>query len=63
MFEKPKKNRRRTAAEMEGEIEISKLFKRPPTPYIFDTPFYPYLPPAPKVPFVNFDLGFNKGLH
>lgn len=41
---------------MQDEIQIASIFKRPPTPYIYDLPFYPWLPPEPKV---NFDLNFQ----
>lgn len=57
------KNRRFTHTEFETELEIAKWMKRPPRNFINDTPFYPWLPPAPLVPHVNFDLGFNKGQH
>lgn len=61
MFGEPtnKKNRRFTHKEYEQELEISKIFHRPPRQYVYDPPFYPWLPPAPIVPFVNFSLNFK----
>lgn len=57
--EPPKKNRRFTVKEYEQELEISRIFHRPPRQYFYDLPFYPYIPPTPKVPKVNFDLNFQ----
>lgn len=57
MFEIPKKNRRFTPEEFADELEIAKLFKRPPRTYFYDPPFYPWLPPEPVV---NFELNYNK---
>lgn len=57
--EPPQKNRRFTANEMQTELEISKWLKRPPRSFIHDKPFYPWLPPTPVVPYVNFDLGYK----
>lgn len=45
-----------TPWEQQEEAEIAKIFKRPQRKFIFDPPFYPYLPPEPKV---NFDLNFQ----
>lgn len=47
------------------ELQVAKWMKRPPCTMIYDPPFYPWLPPEPKVPKVNFDLvkNFNKGQH
>lgn len=61
MFDDPKpcKNRRMNAKEMETEYELCKWMHRPPRTYLHDTPFYPWLPPTPVVPKVNFDLGFQ----
>lgn len=52
----PKKNRRLTPKEMEDELELCKIFRRPPRTYFYDPPFYPWLPPEP---YVNFDLKFK----
>lgn len=41
--------------ELQEEREIAKLFRRPERRYIFDKPFYPYVPPSDKF-MVNFDL-------
>ena len=57
LFDEPKKNRRRTPKEMEDEILLASIFKRPVTPYIYDPPFYPWLPPTPLV---NFDLNYKQ---
>lgn len=54
-----KKNRRFTVKEFELELELCKAFKRPPRTYVNDPPFYPWLPPAPLVPSVNFELNFK----
>ncbi len=42
--------------EEETEKEVAAAFHRPPRTYKEDTPFYPWLPPAPKV---NFKLNFK----
>ncbi len=61
MFGEPtnKKNRRFTKEEFELELTMAKVFKRPPRAFVNDPPFYPWLPPAPIVPFVNFSLNFK----
>lgn len=48
--------------EYAHELDVAKWMKRPPCQFIYDAPFYPWLPPEPLV---NFDLinGFNKGQH
>lgn len=53
------KNRRFTAKEMEQEIEIAKLFRRPVRTFFYDMPTYPFIPPAPIVPMVNFNLNYK----
>ncbi len=45
---------------MEEEKWLCKIFKRPPTEMLLDKPFYPWLPPEPCVPFVNFKLNFTE---
>lgn len=57
--EPPKKNRRFTPKEFQDELEISKIFLRPPRTYFYDTPFYPIFPPTPIIPKVNFDLNYQ----
>ncbi len=42
--------------EEDTEKEVAAAFHRPPRTYKEDTPFYPWLPPAPKV---NFKLNFK----
>ncbi len=61
MFGDPpvKKNRRFTAREFQDELEESKIWCRPPRAYIFDKPFYPWVPPTPVIPKVNFDLNYQ----
>lgn len=54
--DKIKKNRRFTAREYEQEVEEAKIWCRPPRQFIFDTPFYPGIPPTPLV---NFHLNFK----
>lgn len=57
--EKPK-NRRMTPPEKQTELELARWMKRPPRDFINDFPFYPWLPPEPKVPKVNFDLMYKE---
>ncbi len=56
LFEPYQKNRRFTAREFEQELEISKIFQRPPRSFIHDKPFYPWVP---LTPLVNFDLNYK----
>ncbi len=49
------KNRRMNSKEMETELEICKIFMRPPRDFIFDKPTYPYIKPDYSK-MVNFDL-------
>lgn len=51
-----KKNRRFTPEEFVTELELSKIFKRPPRTYVNDTPYYPWLVPEPVV---NFNLNYK----
>lgn len=53
------KNRRFTVNELETEIEIARWLKRPVRTFVNDPPFYPWLPPTPVIPYVNFDLGYK----
>ena len=55
-----KNNRRLTPAEQETDLEIAKWLRRPVRTFFDDKPFYPWLLPAPKVPFVNFDLNYKQ---
>lgn len=55
--EQTRKNRRLTPEEFQTDLEIAKWLKRPPRNYIYDPPFYPWLPPEPRV---NFDLKFKE---
>ncbi len=57
LFPTKKKNRRFTTKEYEQELEIAKLFQRPPRQFFYDTPFYPWVPPTPLV---NFDLKYKE---
>lgn len=41
--------------EQNEERELASIFKRPQRQYIYDPPFYPWLPPEP---YVNFDLNY-----
>lgn len=54
-----KKNRLMTPWEQQEEKELAAAFKRPQRKYIYDKPFYPWLPPTPIIPSVNFDLNFK----
>lgn len=55
-----KKNRRMTPWEKQEEKEISKIFMRPERDFIFDFPYYPFFPPTPVIPKINFDLGYKQ---
>ncbi len=57
LFEPPQKNRRLTPKEYEGELELAKIFKRPPRQMLLDPPFYPWTVPEPLV---NFKLNFSE---
>lgn len=59
MFGDPSPNRRMTPKEFEDELQESRIWGHIPRTYIKDKPFYTNLPIVPKVPFVNFDLGFK----
>lgn len=54
-----KKNKRFSAKDFETELELCKIFRRPPRTFPTDPPFYPWLPPAPIIPCVNFSLNFT----
>nr|UHS18247.1 MAG: hypothetical protein [Gammatorquevirus sp.] len=45
--------------EMETEKELAAAFKRPVRKFKTDSPFYPWLPPTPIVPRVNFNLNYT----
>lgn len=60
LFNPPRKNRRLTANEMETELQLCKWLKRHPRTYFDDKPFYPWLPPEPIVPSVNFKLNYTE---
>lgn len=59
LFETKLKNRRFHPYEMQTEIELASVFKRPVRSFIHDMPFYPWCVPEPKV---NFDIvsKYNK---
>lgn len=54
---KPPKNRRFTPEEFVDELHLCRAFKRHPRTFFYDTPFYDWLPPEPKV---NFKLNFTE---
>lgn len=57
-FGSPRINRRfRPGFEEETEKELARIFKRPPRHFIYDPPFYPWVPIVPKV---CFRLNFNS---
>lgn len=60
LFQTKRKNRRFTPYEMETEKEICKWLRRPPRTFFDDKPFYPWLPPEPIVPSVNFKLNYTE---
>lgn len=41
------------------EKELAAIFDRPMRTYLEDIPTYPWMPPAPKTPRINFDLNFK----
>lgn len=49
-----------TGRDWEDELFLAKLFKRPMRKFVQDMPTYPWLPPTPIIPKVNFDLCFNE---
>nr|UHS18448.1 MAG: hypothetical protein [Betatorquevirus sp.] len=54
------KNRRITGPDFQTELELAAWMHRPPRYYHDDKPFYPWLPPTPIVPVVNFDLNYKQ---
>lgn len=56
----PVKNRRMNSKEYMEELWLATWMKRPPCTMIHDKPFYPWLPPTPVVPSVNFKLNFDE---
>ncbi len=48
LFPTQKPNRRLNVYELEDEICTARAFKRPVKQFIYDQPYYPYFPPAPK---------------
>ncbi len=53
---RPRVRRFKPGFEQETERELSIIFRRPPRTYFYDPPFYPWLPPEPRV---NFNLNFQ----
>lgn len=49
-----------TPWEEEQERQDAAIFCRPQRKYILDKPTYPFFPPAPIIPKVNFDLMFPQ---
>lgn len=56
LFPKKKQNRLMNIYEQEHERQCAIAFRRPPSKYIYDIPYYPWLNEAPQV---NFDLCYN----
>lgn len=56
-YDKPKKNKRITGKDFQTELEIAKWLKRPVRMFANDPPFYPWLPPEPRV---NFLLNYKE---
>lgn len=48
-----------TPWEQEQEKEIAAIFCRPQRTFLHDAPTYPFFPPAPKIPKINFDLNYD----
>lgn len=49
-----------TPWEEQEERIVADIFKRPRCKYILDRPYYPYFPPTPIIPKINFDLGYKQ---
>lgn len=60
LFDTPRQNRRFYPHEEQTEKELAIWLKRPKRDFFYDPPFYPWLPPEPIVPKVNFELGFKQ---
>lgn len=48
-----------TSGDWETEYQACKFWDRPPRKFLTDTPFYPWMPPAPPKFSVSFKLGFK----
>lgn len=57
--ESKQKNRRLTAKERSEDIQDAIIWGRYVKNYLLETPYYKDVPITPKIPFVNFDLGFK----
>lgn len=62
LFPSTPKNRRYSPIEYKHELDVARAFRRPPKAFVYDPPFYPWLPPEPLVnlPYVNFRLNFKE---
>lgn len=49
-----------TPWEQEQERQDAIAFCRPQRKYFYDKPTYPYFPPTPIIPKINFDLMFKE---
>lgn len=48
-----------STGDWETEYMACKFWDRPPRKYLTDTPFYPWMPPAPPKFSVSFKLGYK----
>lgn len=60
MFENPVKNRMLTAKERSEDLQDAIIWDRYPRSYLHEKHFYKNMLITPKVPYVNFDLGYFK---
>lgn len=49
-----------TPWEEQEERQEATIWKRPRRKYILDRPYYPWFPPTPIIPKVNFDLAYKE---
>lgn len=48
------------AWEQQEEKQDAAIWHRPQRKYIYDKPTYPFFPPAPIIPRINFDLMYSE---
>nr|UHS18437.1 MAG: hypothetical protein [Betatorquevirus sp.] len=60
MFPPVKKNRLMNAWEQQEEKQDAAIWCRPQRKYLYDKPTYPFFPPTPIIPKINFDLMYSE---